>query len=151
MNPTLFTNPYLMVAFAGLSIYGTMSAGKAEQNRQNSIAAQQKQNARFEELNALQAHNERQSRLSALINANDTLKAVNRRGGGDRSAARLEAAEKRKSKTSDSRARTQSMLTLSRTRFAAADAKASGNQAVRSALFESRGTGLQAYDMYKVL
>ena len=33
MNPTLFTNPYLMVAFAGLSIYGTMSAGKAEQNR----------------------------------------------------------------------------------------------------------------------
>lgn len=142
------SNPALMIAGAGLSMYGSLQAGKAEKARQRSIAAQQEQNAKFEQLSAMQAHNERQDRLATLIGMNETSRAVNNRGSSDRSIAALTKAEKKKSATSDGRARTQSMLTISRTRFAAADARASGNQAMRSALFQSVNTGLQAYDKF---
>ena len=131
-----------MIAGAGLSMYGSLQAGKAEKARQRSIAAQQEQNAKFEQLSAMQAHNERQDRLATLIGMNETSRAVNNRGSSDRSIAALTKAEKKKSATSDGRARTQSMLTISRTRFAAADARASGNQAMRSALFQSVNTCL---------
>lgn len=146
MNPLMMSNPYFMVAAAGLSIYGSLQAGKAEQQRQRAIEAQQKQNAKFEELSALQAHNERQDRLSSLIGVNETMRAKSNRGSNDRSIAALTRAEKKKSSKEDGRARTQSMLTTSRTRFAAADARASGNQAMRSALFKSVGTAISLGD-----
>ena len=43
------SNPAFMIAGAGLSIYGSFQAGKAEQQRQKAIAAQQEQNAKFEQ------------------------------------------------------------------------------------------------------
>lgn len=147
-NAAFIANPYLMVASAGLTVFSQYQAGAAEKQRQNAIAAQQEQNAKFAKLEAEQQHNARQARLATLIGVNDTVMAVNRRGSGDRSARRLEKTERKKSATDDGRARTQSMLTMSRQRFAAADARASGNQAMRSALFKSLGTGIQAADMY---
>jgi len=147
-NFLAISNPALMIAGAGLSIYGSMQAGKAEQQRQRSIAAQQEQNAKFEELSAIQAHNERQSRLASLMNVNEAVRAKSNRGSNDRSLAALTKAEKKKSATSDGRARTQSMLTTSRMRYAASDARASGNQAMRSALFKSVGTAINFSDAY---
>ena len=147
-NFLAMSNPAFMVAAAGLSIYGSMQAGKAEQARQRQIAAQQEQNAKFEELSALQAHNERQDRLASLIGVNETMRAKANRGSNDRSIAALTRAEKKKSSTQDNRARTQTMLSVSRSRFAAADARAQGNQAMRTALFKSVGTAIGAADRY---
>lgn len=146
LNFLAMSNPAFMVAAAGLSIYGSMQAGKAEKARQRQIAAQQEQNAKFEELSALQAHNERQDRLASLIGVNETIRAKGNRGSNDRSIAALTASEKKKSSTQDNRARTQTMLSVSRSRFAAADARAQGNQAMRTALFKSVGTAVSLGD-----
>ena len=146
LNFLAMSNPAFMVAAAGLSIYGSMQAGKAEQARQRQIAAQQEQNAKFEELSALQAHNERQDRLASLIGVNETIRAKGNRGSNDRSIAALTKAERKKSATADGRARTQSMLSVSRSRFAAADARVQGNQAMRTALFKSVGTAISLGD-----
>lgn len=148
MNPLMMSNPYLMIAGVGLSMLGSYSAGKAEKNRQNAIAAQQKQNAEFEKLSAEQEHNARQAKLDALLRMNEAARGKNNRGSNDRSLAALTRANKKESATGDARARVQSMLTQSRMQYAAADARASGNQAMRSALFQAVGTGIKGADAY---
>jgi hypothetical protein len=148
MNPLMMSNPYLMIAGVGLSMLGSYQAGKAEKNRQNAIAAQREQDAKLMQLQSEQEHNERQGKLDALLRMNEAARAVNNRGSNDRSLNALTRASKKQSATSDSRARLQTMLGQSRSRFAAADAKASGNQAMRSALFQAVGTGIQGADAY---
>ena len=148
MNPLMMSNPYLMIAGVGLSMLGSFSAGKAEKNRQNAIAAQREQDAKLMQLQSEQEHNERQSKLDALLRMNEAARGKNNRGSNDRSLNALTRASKKQSATSDSRARLQTMLGQSRSRFAAADARASGNQAMRSALFQAVGTGIEGADAY---
>ena len=142
-------NPYFMIASAGIQMYGRQQAAKTERRRQQDIAAQQEQNAKFQALEALQQHNARQDRLQTMLSVNDTVMAVNNRGSNDRSIKALTKAEKKKSATDDSRARTQTLLEQSRTRFAAADARAAGNQAMRSAFTKNIGTLVGAVDKYQ--
>lgn len=149
MNPLMMSNPYLMAAGIGLSVIGSYQAGRAEKRRQEAIAAQQEQDARMQQLAAEQQHNARQERLQLLMRTNDTVMAFNNRGANDRSMKALTSAEKRKSKTDDGRARLQSMLGVSRSKFAASDARAAGNQAMRSALVKSAGTIIGAVDRYQ--
>ena len=144
-------NPYFMLASAGLQMYGRQQAASAERQRQNQIAAQHEQNAKFQALEALQQHNARQDRLQTMLSVNDTVRAVNNRGSNDRSIKALTKAEKQKSATDDGRARTQTLLEQSRTKFAAADARATGNQAVRSAFIKNVGTIVGAVDKYQDL
>lgn len=151
MNPLMFSNPYLMAAGVGLTILGNYQAGKAEKTRQQQIAAQQEQDVKMMQLQSEQDHNARQERLSTLLNVNDTIRAFNNRGSNDRSIKALTRTEKKKSSTDDSRARLQSMLGQSRSRFAASDARAAGNQAMRSAFTKSLGTIVGAVDAYSEL
>lgn len=147
----MFSNPYLMLASAGVQMIGKQRAASAERQRQNQIAAQYEQNAKFQALEALQQHNARQDRLQTMVSVNDTVRAVNNRGSNDRSIKALTAAEKKKSATDDGRARTQTLLEQSRTRFAASDARASGNQAMRTAFTSNIGTLIGAVDKYQTI
>lgn len=147
----MFGNPYLMIASAGIQMIGKQQAASAERRRQNAIAAQHEQNAKFQALEALQQHNARQDRLQTMLSVNDTVMAVNNRGSNDRSLKALTRGEKKKSATDDGRARTQTLLEQSRTRFAAADARAAGNQAMRSAFTSNIGTLIGAVDKYQTI
>ena len=144
-----FSNPYVMIGMAGLSALGSMQAGRAENRRQQAIADQQEQNAKFEKLRAMQEHNARLANLRGFQTAANVARAVNQRGKGDRSYQAIMRASQRDAKTEEGRARTQSLFTQSRMRFAAADARYSGAMAVRQGQMQALGTVAQGISRYQ--
>ena len=143
-----FSNPYVMIGMAGLSALGSMQAGRAENRRQQAIADQQEQNAKFEKLRAMQEHNARLSNLRGFQSAANVARAVNQRGQSDRSYRAIMKASQKDAKTDEGRARTQTLFTQSRMKFAAADARFSGSQALRQGQMQALGTMSQGISRY---
>ena len=127
----------LQIAGALFSFIGQQTAASAEARRQGAIAQQQEQNAKFEKLRALQEHNARVASYIAYQSTTNAVRAINRRGTGDRSLAALNRAAKSKSQEDLSRAATQSLFTQSRMQFAADDARAAGSLALQTGFFKS--------------
>lgn len=144
-----FSNPYVMIGMAGLSALGSMQAGRAENRRLQALADQQEQNAKFEKLRAMQEHNARLANLRGFQTAANVARAVNQRGQSDRSYQAIMKASQRDAKTEEGRARTQSLFTQSRMRFAAADARYSGAMAIRQGQMQALGTMAQGISRYQ--
>lgn len=140
---------WFMVASAALSAYGTMQEGKAERRRQNRIAAQHQENAKFEALKAMQDHNKRIAEFSAYASTANTIRAINSRGSNDRSFKAIIKASENNRDTNLGRQNLQSLFTQSRMRFAASDARFAGQQAQQTAMYKALGSTAMAGHYYK--
>ena len=141
----------LQIAGALFSFIGQQTAASAEARRQAAIAQQQEQNAKFEKLRALQEHNARVASYIAYQSTTNAVRAINRRGAGDRSLAALNRAAKSKSREDLSRAATQSLFTQSRMQFAADDARAAGSLALQTGFLKSASSlAMMGYQMQQV-
>lgn len=143
----MFGSPEMMIASFALQQIG---ASRARAQRSSIAAAQAKQyeqNAKFEELRALQEHNAQVDAFDQYESASRASQAFAVRGSGDRSAAAIRRSGKGKSKQQLDRARVQSLFTVGRQRFAARDTLAAARVANTSSMFNS---GVSALDtLYK--
>jgi len=144
-------DPSMMAISAGLQVFGAIQSGRAEKRRQAAIAMQQEQNAKMEKLRALQDHNARIEAFKAYESTANTVRAVNNRSSSDRSYQAIMKASKEKSRTDLGRARTQSLFTQGRMRFAAQDARYSGSIAMQQALLSAGSSvAMASYNMQQV-
>ena len=143
-------NPF-MIAGTVLNFMGQQRAAAAESRRQAAIAQQQEQNKKFEKLRALQEHNARVSAYLAYQSTTNAVRAINRRGAGDRSIAAIKKAAQSKSQEDLGRAATQSLFTQSRMQFAADDARAAGSLAMQTGFLRSASSiAMMGYQMQQV-
>lgn len=125
---------------SAVSAMGSIQAGQAERRRQAAIAQQYEQNAKMEELSALQDHNKRIQNLNAFQSAANVARAFNNRAASDRSFQAIQRASIKETDEDMRRARLQSLSKQERMRFAAADARFSGSMAAQQGMISAFGT-----------